>query len=47
LGRRSADGLKNLRCGRLLFLRFVQFAVKPRNLSFLTSNGGTATAPSL
>ena len=47
LGRRSADGLKNLRCGRLLFLRLVQFTAKPLNLSFLTSNEGTTTARSL
>src|SRR6516225_5141452 len=46
LGRRSANGLKNLRCGRLLFLRLVQFTAKPLNLSFLTSNEGTNTAHS-
>src|SRR5215469_16267 len=46
-GRRGADGLKNLRRGRLLFLRLVQFAAKPRDLSFLTSNGGAAIALSL
>src|SRR6516225_8492921 len=45
-GRRSADGLKNLRRGRLLFLRFVQFTAKPRDLSFL-AGGGAATARSL
>jgi hypothetical protein len=44
--RRSTDSLKNLGCGRLLFLRLVQFAAKPRDLSFLTSNGGIATARS-
>jgi hypothetical protein len=46
-GRRSTDNLKNLRRGRLLFVRFVQFAAKPRDLSFPTSNGGTTTARSL
>jgi hypothetical protein len=33
-GRRSADYLKNLRSGRLLFLRVVQFAGEPRDLGF-------------
>jgi hypothetical protein len=46
-GRRRTDNLKNLCCGRLLFLRLVQFAVKPRDLSFLISNGRTAAAHSL
>jgi hypothetical protein len=36
-GRRSADDLKNLRCGRLLFLRLVQFAGEPGDLCFLTN----------
>src|SRR5262249_12482470 len=45
--RRSTDNLKNLGRGRLLFLCLVQFATKPRDLSFPTSNGGTATARSL
>jgi hypothetical protein len=31
----------------LLFLRLVQFAGEPRNLGFLASTGGTATAHSL
>jgi hypothetical protein len=44
--RRSTDNLKNLRCGRLLFLRLVQLAAKPRDLSFPISNGRT-TARSL
>src|SRR6516162_4400814 len=38
-GWRSTDNLKNLCRGRLLFVRFVQFAAKPGDLSFLTSNG--------
>src|SRR3974390_2903780 len=46
-GRRSADGLKNLRRGRLLFLRSVQFTAKPCDLSFLAGSGGTALAHSL
>jgi len=43
---RSTDNLKNLRCGRLLFLRLVQCTSEPRDLSFL-AGGGAATALSL
>jgi len=42
-----ADSLKNLGCGRLLFVRFVQFAAKPRDLGFLAGSGGVAMAHSL
>src|SRR6516162_8353522 len=45
--RRCADYLQNLRCRRLLFPRIVQLATKPRDLSFLTSTGGTAMARTL
>jgi hypothetical protein len=41
--RRSADDLENLRCSRLLFLRVVQFAAKPRDFSFPTGNGGKSS----
>jgi hypothetical protein len=37
--RRSTDDLKNLRCGRLLFLRLVQCAGEPRDFSFLAERG--------
>src|SRR6516165_11629275 len=45
--RRCADYLQNLRCRRLLFPRIVQLATKLRDLSFLTSTGGTAMARTL
>jgi hypothetical protein len=44
--RRSTDNLKNLHCGRLLFLRLVQCTGEPRDLSFL-AGGGAATAHGL
>ena len=45
-GRRSTDNLKNLRRGRLLFLRLVQFAGEPRDLCFRGGSRGTALARS-
>ena len=45
-GWRSTDNLKNLCRGRLLFVRVVQLAAKPRDLSFPTSDRGTTTARS-
>src|SRR5215469_4505656 len=45
--RRSADGLKNLRRGCLLFLRFVQFTAKPCDLSFLAGRRRTTMAHSV
>jgi hypothetical protein len=46
-GRRSADDLKNLRCGRLLFLGLAQLAGEPGDLGFLAGWGRTALAHSL
>jgi hypothetical protein len=46
-GRRSADDLKNFRCGRLLFLRLVTFAGKSRDLGFRIGTQGTTVARSL
>src|SRR6516162_2887000 len=40
-GRRSTDNLKNLRRGRLLFLRLFQFSGEPCSLRFLAGSGGT------
>src|SRR5215469_10268769 len=44
---RATNRFENVSSCGLLFSRFVQLATKPRDLSFLSSNGGTATARSL
>src|SRR5262249_24767018 len=44
---RAADHLEHVGGGGLLFPRLVQLAGEPRDLGFLTSNGGTAMACSL
>src|SRR6516165_1845031 len=43
-GQRSTDDLKNLRGRPLLLQRLITLAAKARDLSFLTSNGGTTTS---